>query len=273
MEVQRLLFLVMGGAIIALVLALAWTNHQHQKQVAQLQNEMAEKDKTIEVQKGLYTKLTVQSENVKNVLNQKDQQVRELLDQINKQKQDLLDASSLVVTWKKAYEGLAKATQTHVPPDPKDPPKDPTAVAGRDKVDFHEDFGYIKVDGWTLTNPPQAWVRLTQGRPLKLTLALAQDKDKAWHTYVTSSEENIGVDIQVTAVNPYFLAPKWYEKIGIAIDLGAGTGSAGIGALVGLGVNYQFKQFTLGPHVWLGINDRVQHYYGLAFEWRPFQRN
>jgi len=269
-----ILFGVMTAAILALVLALAWQIQQHQKAVLKLQNELAEKDKTIEVQKNLYTKLTLQTQNVQGTLDKRDAQVKELEDQINKNKQQLLDATTLVATWKKAYEGLANATQTTVPPDPKNPPSNPVDVAkGREKVDFHEDFGYIKVDGWTLTNPPQAWVRLTQGRPLKLTLALSQDKDKGWHTYATSSEDNIGVDIQVTSVNPFVLQPHWYEKIGIAVDLGAGTNVGGVGALVGLGVNYQFKQFTLGPHVWLGINNVVDKYYGVAFEWRPFQRN
>jgi hypothetical protein len=68
------------------------------------------------------------------------------------------------------------------------------------------------------------------------------------------------------------LQPKWYEHIGVAVDLGAGTNQSGVGALVGLGLNYQFMQFTLGPHVWLGLNNTVDKYYGISFEWRPFQR-
>jgi hypothetical protein len=268
-----ILFGVMTAAIFALVIALAWQSHQHQVAVTQLQNELATRDKTIEVQKNLYTKLTVQTKDIQGTLDQRDKEVKLLEEQIKKQGQELLNASSLVVSWKKAYEGLAKATQTHVDPDPKNPPTNPVEIVkGREKVDFHQDFGYIGVDGWTLTNPPQAWVRVKQNRPLRLTLALSQDKDKAWHTYTTSSEENIGVDIAVTSVNPYLLQPKWYEKIGIAVDLGAGTNQSGIGALVGVGLNYQFMQFTLGPHVWLGINNTVDKYYGLSFEWRPFQR-
>jgi hypothetical protein len=268
-QLTKYLILGLMLALVVMGLGAAWYKHAYDKRITQLQNEMAEKDKTIEVQKGLYTKLTVQSENVKGVLDQKDTQVRELEDQIKKQKQDLLNASTVVASWKKAYEGLAKATQTEVPADPTKP-----ALVGktREKVDFHEDFGYIGVDGWTLTNPAQAWVRVKQNRPLKLTLAISQDKDKAWHTYATSSEENVGVDIQVTAVNPFLLQPKWYEKIGIGIDLGMGTNQAGLGALVGVGVNYQFMQFTMGPHVWLGINNTLDKYYGLTFEWRPFQR-
>lgn len=269
-QLTRYLILGLMLAVVVMGLGAAWYKHAYDKRITQLQNEMAAKDKTIEVQKGLYTKLTIQSENVKSFLDQKDQQVKALEEQIKKQKQDLLSASTVVASWKKAYEGLAKATQTEVPPDPAKP-----ELGGktRQKVDFHQDFGYIGVDGWTLTNPAQAWVRVKQNRPLKLTLAISQDKDKVWHTYATSSEENVGVDIQVTAVNPFLLRPKWYEKIGVAIDLGMGTNRGGLGALVGVGLNYQIKQFTIGPHVWLGINDIVDKYYGVAFQWRPFQRN
>lgn len=266
-KVRITVFGVMVAAILALVLALAWNIQQHQKQVTQLQNDLAEKDKTIEVQKGLYTKLALQTQNVQGTLDQRDAQVKELTDQIKKQKQEILDATQLTLTWKKAYEGLANATETHV-----DPPKGQPATAGREKVDFHEDFGAIKVDGWTLTNPPQAWVRLSPGKPLKLTLAISQDASKAWHTYATSSDPNIGVDIAVTAVNPYVLQPHWYENIGVVVDLGAGTNQSGVGALLGVGLNYRFLQFSLGPHVWLAMNSVVDKYYGLSFEWRPFQR-
>lgn len=273
---EKLLLGLVGGLTALLLCGLVFHTcsvRSYQKQLVSAQNRAAELDKTLEVQKGLYTKLTVQTKDVQSTLDQKDQQVKELEDQAKKAHQQLLDASTLVVQWKKAYEGLAQATQTHVPIDPTKPSPEPTSVAGREKVDFHEDFGYIKVDGWTLTSPPQAWVRLTQGKPLKLTLAITQDKDKVWRTYATSSEENVGVDIQVTSVNPYVLQPRWYEHIGVALDLGLGTNRGGVGALVGVGLNYQFLQYTLGPHVWLGINDVVDKYYGLSMTWRPFQRN
>jgi septal ring factor EnvC (AmiA/AmiB activator) len=142
------LFGVMTAAIIALVIALAWQQHVHANQVVALQNQLAEKDKTLEIQKGLYTKLTEQTKNIQGTLDSRDTQVKELEDQVKKAKQQLLDATQLVITWKKNYEGLAKATQTPVPIDPKNPPTNPIEIAkGREKVDFHEDFGYIKVDG------------------------------------------------------------------------------------------------------------------------------
>lgn len=269
---KYLLFVVMGFLVVG-VCGASFYRCSYEKRIAKLQNDMAEKDKTIEIQKGLYTRLTVQTEGIKDTLDKKDEQVKSLLDQVKKQKQELLTATSVVVQWKKAYESLATATQTTVPADPMKLPKDGEATVNREKVDFHKDFGYLNVDGWTLTNPPQAWIRVSQGRPLKITLALSQDKEKKWHTYATSSEENIGVDISVTSVNPHMLSPKWYENIGIVTGLGVGTNQSGLGALFSVGLNYRIKQFSIGPQVWLGLNDVVDKYYGVNFEYRPFQRN
>lgn len=268
-ETKILKYCLTGVVALGLVLGAGFVLKQraYEKRILELQNEAAAKDKTIEVQKNLYTKLSLQSNDVKGTLDQKDAQVKELEDQIKKQKQQLLDATSVSVQWKKAYEGLASnATETTVPPGEKPGDKQ------REKVDFHQDFGYIGVDGWTLTNPAQAWVRVKQNRPLKITLAMSQDSNKAWHTYASSSEDNVGIDIQVTAVNPNVLQPKWYENIGLLTSVGGGTNQMGGAFLVGEAITYKFRQFTLGPSIWLGINNRVDKYYGLVFEWRPFQK-
>lgn len=238
----------------------------YEKSIIELQNQIAERDKTIEVQKGVYEKLTLQLNDLKGALDQRDAQVRALEDDLKKKKEELLDATTVAINWKKAYEAEVKGHQSDVPPVK---PGDPT----RTKVEFEKDFGYIGVKGYTLTNPPDAWVHVQQNRPLKVTLAISQDKQKVWHTYATSSEDNVGVDIQLTGVNPYLLKPKWYEGIGITTDLGVGTNAGGVAALVGLGVNYKIKQFTFGPSMWIGASDRIDKYYGLNFTWRPFERN
>lgn len=253
-----LLLLGVGGVA-------AWYRYSYEKQIISLQNKVAAQDKTIEAQKGVYTRLVVQTDEVKSLLNKKDAQVKLLLDEVKKQKSELLTATTATATWKKAYEGLASATGTTVPVEGQ-----PTKT--RERVDFTKDFGYIKVEGWTLSSPPEAWVKVAQQRPLRLTVAIAQANDKSWRSYVTSSEENVSVDIQVSSVNPQMLKPRWYEKIGVAVDVGAGVNQSGVGALFGFGLNYQIGQFTVGPHAWFGISKTVDKYAGISFEWRPFQQ-
>lgn len=270
MEISgRTLLYVVGGFILLLlgvVVFGAIKKHSYDARMVELQNQIAARDVTIEVSKGVYTKLTLQLHNVEDALNQKDEQVKSLEAELKKRKEELLTATTIAANWKKAYEAEVKAKQTEVPGTN---PGDPT----RTKVEFDKDFGYIGVKGYTLTNPAMAWVHVQQNRPLKITLAVSQDKEKKWHTYATSSEENVGVDVEVTAVNPYLLQPKWYENIGLSVALGGGTNAQGGAALIGLGLDYKIKQFTVGPGVWLGISDRVDKYYGINFSWRPFQKN
>ena len=198
------------------------------------------------------------------LLDKKNQQQKDLLDQLKKSKQELLATNKIVIGLKEQLVKMAAGTQTEVPSVDGKP--------ARTKVDFHHNFGFVTADGWTLTNPPESWLRLNPGKPLTLNVSLAQAQDKTWHSYVTSDSNDITVDVKVAAVNPYIFKPHWYEGIGVNIGLGGGTNQSGAGALVAVGLNYKIKQFTVGPNVWFGINNVVDKYYGLTFEWRPFEK-
>ncbi len=259
------------GVIALLVVVVIWGavgKWQTDKEMTRLRNEAAAKDQTIEVQKGLYTKLTLESNNLKSLLDTKDQQIAELVNQVKKGKEDLLAANQLVVTWKKAYEGAVAANQTHIP-DPTDPAK-----PGREQVYFGKDWGMIGVTGWTKTNPPEAWVSVKQLRPLKITVAISQDKNQEWHTYATSNDENTAVDIALTAVNPYILEPKWYEKIQLGLSLAGGSGTGGFGFLAGVDATYKISKFDVGPAVFVsfGAGTTITPFFGAKFNWRPFER-
>src|ERR1035437_2103067 len=197
--------------------------HKLQSQVVSWQNAAAQKDKTVEEQKGVYEKLAVQTADAMSLLDTKDQQIAGLQTQIKQAGEKLDNAVSVGLTWKQAYEGAANATQTT--PAPTKPGE--VVVNGRIRVDFSKDFGYLGVSGYTMTTPPEAWISVKNLRPLKLTVALSQSKDGAWHSYATSSEDNVSADIIVAAVNPSLRDEHWYERIGFVGDLGLGDGFLG----------------------------------------------
>ena len=262
----RTMTFVFLGIIVCMGLYVAYLQWSHSKERVKLQNESASKDMTIQLKEGFYHKLVLQSDDLRSMLDRKDKQLSELDQRLKASKEELLTTNVMVVGLKKQLEQLAKATQTDVPP------AKPGEVA-RAKVDFHHDFGAMRVDGWTMTNPPQSWVRLSQGRPLKLSLSISQDKDRAWHAYSTVDDPNFAVDIKLTAVNPGIFKPKWYEGFGIMAGLGVGTNQSGLGAMVQLGITYKLRQFTFGPAVWLGLNDSVDKYYGIVFIGNPFEKD
>lgn len=255
--------------VVALLLVMiglgAFDRWQNGKELARLRNEAAAKDQTIEVQKGLYTKLTLESDNLNKLLNTKDEQIQSLVTQVKKDKEQLLAANQLVVTWKKAYEALFDANQTHEdPPTPGGP--------GRDKVSFVKDWGAIVVSGYTYTNPPEAFLSVKQGRPWKITVAISQDANRQWHTYATSSDDNLNVDIALTAVNPYILEPKWYERLSLSAMVAGGSGTTGFGLLAGIGATFRIDKFNVGPAGFVTVGSNITGYVGAVFEWRPFER-
>ena len=247
-------------AACCLVIWGAVKKHNYEKQILQLQNQIATSSKTVEDQKVLYEKLTVQTGDLKDLLNLKDTQIQELNNQINKDKDQLVSVTTAVSAWKKAYEGLANATQSTIPPTG-------VNVATRERVDFDKNFGYIEASGYTETNPPEAYVKVQQNRPLKFTVAVAQNKDKSWKTYATSSEDNVFVDIQVAGVNPLALEPRWYEKLDLNSQLGVGSG-----VLAGVGLGIGISRFTVGPNMWITTGTSVNKFYGINVTWHPFER-
>lgn len=257
-----LLVVLIGAVIFAAV-----KKTSYDSQLAALRNQVATSSSTVEVDKGVFEKLSLESEDLKSTLDSKNQQVQELLTQVQKNKEDLLAANQLVVKWKQAYEGAANAKETVVPADPQKP-----GTLERKRVDFNKDFGMIGVSGYTLTDPAEAEVKVEQLKPLGVTLALSQDAAKAWHSYVTSDDPNTTVQINVSAVNPYVLEPKWYEKIEFNATLAGGEAGTGFGLLAGLGISYKIKQFTVGPAVFVGVSDRLDKYVGVNVGWRPFEQ-
>ena len=136
------------------------------------------------------------------------------------------------------------------------------------RVDFNKDWGYIGIEGYTLTDPAFAWVSIKQNRPLKLTLAISQDQEGLWHTYTTSSEDNVQADIVLSGVNPWFNDKHWYEKISGTVMVGAGSG----GVVGGIGVGVDISQFTVSVMAFDHSSNVTSPMYGLGLQWRPFYK-
>jgi hypothetical protein len=251
--------------VIAGVTWVTIERRSHEGQLAELRNAVASRDATIETSVGVFQRLAMEHGNLSVALDIKDAQVKSLVEDLKKNHEELLVANTLSIKWKKAYEGMANAEYSHEDggtPDSQD----------RDVVAFHKDFGYIFVYGYTKTNPVEAYIKLEQRRPLRLTMVVSQKEDDSWVTHVTSSEENVGVDIQLAAVNPKLLDYHWCERLGLMIDLGGGPN----GFLGGIGVSAQFGKFELGPKIWAvypaGTGTGVAAFYGVSAIWHPFSR-
>lgn len=252
-KLLRYIALGLIGILLALGVYGYFQVRSYERHIVELQNQVAQRDSTIEVQKQVYTKLTAQFDDLSKVVDRSTAEGRSLAAELKKNKSELVSVTNALV---KLREQVVQGQGTQVDVD------------GRKRVEFSQDFGYVSIGGHTLTDPPEYQLRLGPGsRPLRLQLAVAQQKDGSWRSYVVSSDENVIVDIGLTAVNPYVLEMRWYEKFQLHLDVGVGDG-----VLAGVGASYQIGRFQFGPNVWGTTTGGGEVFYGLNLSWSPFKR-
>lgn len=217
--------LFIGAAVVALVvLSFVFKLNDRDKTIAELATELATSEKTVEISKNLYAIKTREVKDLVSALEalkgKSGEEIARLKDQLKRAEQEILTLNSVVVRWKKAYEAAVEASQTEEPGE---------GETVRKRVTFTKDFGYIGVSGWTLTDPPEGYVKVEQLRPLRLTLAVTKNRNGTWSSLVTSSEDNLAVDIDVSGVDLSVISPKWYQRLWMGVeadalgDLGAGV--------------------------------------------------
>lgn len=264
--------LIVAGVFLAVLLAVAvaftLSKQGYEKQIVQLQNEVAVRDKTLEVKEGVYQKLVIQSNDLSSLLNNKDGEIQRLNDQLSKQGSQILTANTLIVQLKKDLQ-----SSSHVVVQPTDP-KYPGMIHA--KLDSKNDFDPFLVTGDVLTDcsveqsqSTKATLKLSQTRPLKLSVVVSQDKDGTWRSSTTSSADNFQIDIALAGVNPYLLEEKWYEKFSFSMEAGVGTNP---GLLFGGGINYEIGKFEVGPRVWGVLDHGASPYFGATLSWHPFKK-
>jgi len=258
---------VILGALLVLTIATAalrdgCSRRSFAEERARLLSQVAERDKTIETQKGVFERRSIASEEALRVsverLASADERIRTLDDELKRRGEQLVSANSLTLKWKKDYEGLVAATQTDAPPaTPGGPP--------RRRVDFSKDWGMIGVSGHTLTDPAEAYVSVKQLRPLRLTLFVSEGRDGVWTARAVSSEDDIGVDIDMSTVSPRLPPRTFFERLGVTLHAFVGPS-----VLVGVGLSYDIGRFEFGPAALTSTNG--EKFFGASLLWRPFNR-
>ena len=203
--------------------------------------KLTQTQKTSEIKEGLYATSLVQMGDLNRLLTEKDVEVARLKKTIDDTKALVLTTERVEVRWKQAYSAPTEATQVPVPA--------PTTGLIRQRVDFRHDFGPFLVSGYTLTDPPEGNVTVTQGRPLDLTLAVARNRDGTWSSLVTSSEPGMAVNVTLGGVDPGILKPRWYQRLWATTSVSALPDPG-----ASLGLEYRGDRVSLGPQcqAWSG---------------------
>jgi len=255
--------------VLALLVAIGFLTFYLQKR--ELERERDElyrvisiQEDTIEIKEGIFQKKVVELGDVSTVLDTTRKEIADLKATIESQKKTIVHYTQLSVTWRKKYEGMAEAYQEIFEGQTTEPGTTPGIE--RLKVTFKKEFGPFRVDGYTITSPPEAFVAVTQSRPLILGVALTQDKDGDWSTVVSSSEDGFEVDVNVSAVDRKLELITWRDKISTDLDVGfLGKPSLGVGVKYG-------DKLAVGPKCSAYLDDEVSWSCGVGISWRPFDR-
>jgi len=148
-------------------------------------------DKSREIERFLNRKLTTVKDSVNNYWQDK---TSELLSIIKEKDEKIKGSMTAVLKWKEKSDSLKDVVQTK--------------VGLRYKVDFTGSYNGVFVKGYTLTNPPYAWLSWSR-KPLILNLTVTEDKNKYHKAYLTLNDTTITVD----EFNFKFVS--FEEKIGI----------------------------------------------------------
>lgn len=216
-----LAFLIIVAAIALIVGAFKVGSWYSGRDITALKLQLAKSEETTELATQLYVRKLQDMEKLDVLLNTEREEVKRLKKFLDETDAKLLATQQIALKWKKAYEAVLDANQTDGPPD--------EGGVTRKRVDFAGNIGPLHASGHTLTDPAEAFLKFEQIVPLVLTVAVAQNKDKTWSTYVTSSDENVDVKINLAGVNPLVLSPKWYQRFWWDTHL-YGLGDTGVSA-------------------------------------------
>lgn len=251
------------------------------KKIREKENELIKTTETVELWKGMYAKkaqqvdfLTVENGELAERLKETKQQLIAqtevnivLVGEVKRVTRCVSDGSNVIV------KGLICRPEKPASPNPDIPPG-----ATVYSLSNTEDFGMVKTqcdanvyvwkDG---SNPYRGDMAITllPGKPLKLDLFISRDPEGRWTTYATTKDPNVKLEIGTNKMSISPLTLRWYEKIGIHLDLGVGTGVLG-----GVGVNYELGNIRFGPSVWgVAANGGSGAFYGVNLDWNPFKRD
>lgn len=250
--------------VLAGVLAIGYVGYgcgqrSRANEVSDLTTKLAESEKTNQIKDDLYATTILELDDTKKILDTSRTEVATLKKTLDDMQAQLLTTQQVAVKWKNAYEAELSAHQS-----------DGGSGSGSDgnpverkRVDFSGDLGPIHAEGHTLTDPAEAHLKLSQIRPLILTVSVARNQDGKWQSFVTSSEPNMSVDVNLAAVDPGVISPTWKQRIWL---------TGGVDFLMGerasLGLSYQFDRVSLGADCSAWVNG---HGCGLTVGYRLFK--
>lgn len=203
------------------------------------QNQIAELSHIVRESSDTWSRLAQQVENSGEIMHRLEQQNQSLATMISQRDEQIVSLTTAIGQIRPINVVVRQSdvAQTEVPA---------TEPGGtqRQRVEFdtiHEE--YLRIHGYTLTNPAEANVSFQYTRPINFTAVTTQAEDLSWRTYLQSDLPGLEIGQIESSVNPVAItAPSQRRRIEQNIEVGLSTyvGVRGTSGAAQLDVGYDF---------------------------------
>lgn len=243
-----------------------YQNKKHNTEVRNLHNKLALSEQLVRETKDAWSSRAIEVENLKS----ENAQLQKV---IKNNDEEIFAISQVSLRWQNKYYQIRDARQTIVSALAASQPASLSVYCAdcikdlRFRVDFNQTQDDLKVSGYTVTNPPEAFVNLEWQKDLTLNLTLTRDKSKSFKVYLDSKSNSVIPVSLNLKIDPSILERKWYEKIGVGADiLGSQYGFA-----TSIRAFYAVKSnLFVGAAVQMQFVGQFQSFYGVSVGWLPF---
>lgn len=269
----KYLVAVLLGIILILGGVLAYRDYNYRKQLDDVTNQLAEKMEQVQETETAVSKMAVEAEDIKT----KNKELQRI---IKKRDQDILALSEINLKLKDENLKFENENARETVVDNSgnvvtDPTKIPNELKDlRLRVDFEKEQDIIKVEGFTLTNPAYAELKITHTKPLKLEFILTKDDNDNFSLYLDSKDTTVVPTEISLKVDPSIFDLKWYQRFGVEANVGVSTTYDIIPVSK---IFYLFnitKSIQINPYAELRFSVKLlklQPVFGVSFVWYPLR--
>ena len=235
--VSLLLIVVVVGAIY-----IKLQQTKNQKEITDLINQVAINQPTVKLDNETYKKLSQIQENLDSYIKYTDENLYKQLEKLN------LDILNITNTQAIMQNQLFKIGNGNGGKTWQEDIKVGEVI--RKKVTFDKEQGYFRLVGFTISDPSEASIELSQIKPLQITNILTKDDSGKYSAIVKFPEDfpmkvvNIDNRIDINKITEEY-QEKWYNKF----YLGGSVYASKNGLVIGPSAGYKISKVIVGPSV------------------------
>jgi len=205
------------------------------------QNQIAQLSSVVQESSNSWSRLATQATESNEIISQLRDQNSELASLIESRNEGILQMTTAIGRIR-SINIVPQSNEVVQTIEPTDDNQERTRVA----FDTTQS-NYLRVHGFTLTNPAEANIIIDYIRPINFTVVSTQAEDLSWRTYIQSDLEGLEVGEIHSTVNPRLIAPRSRRiEQDLTFGLSAIVGIRGDSGAAQLDVGYDFGALELG---------------------------